>query len=177
MSAEPQMTVDEYLEFEKRSEVRHEYVAGTLRQMLDEKLRHNVIVGNIIVALGSIAETRGCDVFALSVKLQTGPTSFRYPNVIVTCESSTDEYVVFNPCALFEVQSEHPSDASTKLIEYLKLPSLQRYVMLYQNDRTAIVYKRGLDGWQVEILEGDAEISIPCLDASLKLEQVYAGLG
>jgi hypothetical protein len=56
-------------------------------------------------------------VFALSIKLRTGPTSFRYPNVIVTCESSTDEYVVFEPCVLFEVQSEHPSDASIKLEE------------------------------------------------------------
>jgi Uma2 family endonuclease len=176
MSTEPRMTVSEYFGFEKRFEVRHEYVDGELREMLDEKIRHNIIVGNIVVALGSIAETRGCDVFALSIKLQTGPTSFRYPNVIVTCESSTDEYVVFDPCALFDVQSEHPSDASTKLVEYLKLPSLQRYVMLRQNERSAIVYKRGLDGWLVEFLEADGEVSLPCLDATLKLEQVYAGL-
>jgi Uma2 family endonuclease len=147
MSAEPLMTVNEYLEFKKRSEVRHEYVDGELRKMLDEKRRHSIIVGNIVVALGSIAETRGCDVFALSIKLQTGLTRFRYPNVILTCESSADEYVVLEPCALFEVQSEHPSDASTKLEEYLKLLSLQRYVMLRQNEPSAIVYKRGLDGW------------------------------
>jgi Uma2 family endonuclease len=86
--------------------------------------------------------------------------------------------MVLEPCALFEVLSESTAetDATTKLEEYLKLPSLQRYVMLHQNDQTAIVYKRGPDGWQVEILEGDAEISIPCLDTTLKLEQVYAGL-
>jgi Uma2 family endonuclease len=127
MSAEPRMTVDEYLESEKCSSVRHEYVDGELLAMAGEKIRHNVIVGNILVALKSTLEARGCDVFALSIKLQTGPISFRYPNVIITCESSTDEYVVFDPCALFEVQSEHPSDAITKLEEYLKLPSLQQY--------------------------------------------------
>jgi hypothetical protein len=38
------------------------------------------------------------------------------------------------------------------------------------------VYKRGPDGWQVEFLEADGEISIPCLETTLKLEQVYAGL-
>jgi Uma2 family endonuclease len=176
MSAEARMTVDEYIEFEKRSEFRHEYVNGKLRKMLDEKIRHNIIVGNIVIALGSIAETRGCDVLALNIKLRTGPTNFLYPNVILTCESSTDEYLVFEPCALFEVQSEHPSDVSTKLEEYLKLPSLQRYVMLRQNEPSAIVYKRGPDGWQVEFLEADGEISIPCLETTLKLEQVYAGL-
>jgi Uma2 family endonuclease len=176
MSAEPRMTVNEYLESEKHSEVRHEYVDGELREMLDETIRHNRIVGKILRWLSGLAETRGCDVFALNIKLQTGPTSFRYPNVIVTCESSTDEYLVFDPCALFEVQSEHPSDVSTKLEEYLKLPSLQRYVMLRQNERSAIVYKRGPDGWQVEFLEADGEVSIPCLDTTLKLEQVYAGL-
>jgi hypothetical protein len=58
----------------------------------------------------------------------------------------------------------------------LKLPSLQRYVMLRQNERSAIVYKRGPDGWRVEFLEADGEVSIPCLETTLKLEQVYAGL-
>jgi Uma2 family endonuclease len=178
MSAEARMTVNEYLEFEKRSEVRHEYVDGELMAMAGEKKRHNRIAGKIFRLLADIAEARGCEVFIANIKVRTKDTKYRYPDVVITCETSNDEYVVLEPCAIFEVLSESTAetDATTKLEEYLKLPSLQRYVMLYQNDHTAIVYKRGLDGWQVEFLEADGEISIPCLKTSLKLEQVYVGL-
>ena len=172
------MTVNEYLESEKYSEVRHEYVDGELLAMAGEKIRHNRIAGKILRLLGDLAEARGCLVLMENIKVRTKDTKYRYPDVVITCETISDEYMVLEPCALFEVLSESTAetDATTKLEEYLKLPSLQRYVMLHQNDQTAIVYKRGPDGWQVEILEGDAEISIPCLDTTLKLEQVYAGL-
>jgi Uma2 family endonuclease len=176
MSAEPRMTVNEYLESEKRSSVRHEYVDGELLAMASEKIRHNRIAGKILRLLGNLAEARGCVVLTENIKVRTKDTKYRYPDVVITCETITDEYMVLEPCALFEVQSEHPSDVSTKLEEYLKLLSLQRYVMLRQNERSAIVYKRGPDGWQVEFLEVDGEISIPCLETTLKLEQVYAGL-
>ena len=175
-AAEKVITVDEYLELEKHSEVRHEYVDGELLAMACEKKRHNRIAGKIFRLLADIAEARGCEVFIENIKVRTKDTKYRYPDVVVTCESNADEYVVLEPCALFEVRSEHSSDASSKLEEYLKLPSLQRYVMLRQNERSAIVYKRGPDGWQVEFLESNGEISIPCLETTLKLEQVYAGL-
>ena len=172
------MTVNEYLEFEKHSEVRHEYVDVELLAMAGEKKRHNRIAGKIFRLLADIAEARGCEVFIENVKVRTKDTKYRYPDVVITGETNGDEYVVLEPCALFEVLSDgtEETDTSAKLEEYLKLPSLQRYVMLRQNEPSAIVYKRGPDGWQVEFLEGDAEISIPCLETSLKLEQVYAGL-
>jgi Uma2 family endonuclease len=172
------MTVNEYLESEKHSEVRHEYVDGALLAMAGEKKRHNRIAFKVALLLDPIAEARGCEVFIENIKVRTKDTKYRYPDVVITCEINNDEYTVFEPCALFEVLSEstEETDTSTKLEEYLKLPSLQRYVMLRQNERSAIVYKRGPDGWQVEFLEADGEVSIPCLDTTLKLEQVYAGL-
>jgi Uma2 family endonuclease len=177
-TAEKVITVNEYLESEKHSEVRHEFVDGALLAMAGETIQHNEMALNIASTLLHIARAKHCRVLMENVKVRTKDTKYRYPDVIITCETITDQYTVFEPCALFEVLSESTAetDATTKLEEYLKLPSLQRYVMLHQNDQTAIVYKRGPDGWQVEILEGDAEISIPCLETVLKLEQVYAGL-
>jgi Uma2 family endonuclease len=177
-TAEKVMTVNEYLESEKHSEVRHEYVDGTLLAMAGETIQHNEMALNIASTLLHIARAKQCRVLMENVKVRTKDTKYRYPDVVITCETSNDEYMVLEPCALFEVLSESTAetDATTKLEEYLKLPSLQRYVMLRQNEYSAIVYKRGLDGWQVEFLEADGEVSIPCLEASLKLGQVYAGL-
>jgi Uma2 family endonuclease len=112
-------------------------------------------------------------VFFTVVKTQVSATRYRYPDVIVTCEEDTDEYTVTAPCALFET---HLENSARKLEEYLKLPSLERYVMVRQDRRVAMVYKRAPSGWVFEILEGDGVIDIPCLGTSVTLEQVYAGI-
>jgi Uma2 family endonuclease len=94
MSAEARMTVNEYLESEKHSEVRHEYVDGELLAMAGEKKRHNEIALNIAVMLLAIARAKGCRVYMENIKVRTKDTKYRYPDVVITCETNNDEYVV-----------------------------------------------------------------------------------
>ena len=68
------------------------------------------------------------------------------------------------------------TDSFKKLAEYTRCPSVQRYVLLEQNSRLAVVYKRQLDTWLVETIIGDGEIDIPCIGATLTLDQIYDGL-
>ena len=49
------MTVEEYLEFERHSETRHEYADGILRAMAGETQEHEDIVLNIAETLRPIA--------------------------------------------------------------------------------------------------------------------------
>lgn len=49
----PKMTEAEYLEFEETSEIRHEFVTGNIFAITGASYRHNVINGNLIVAIGS----------------------------------------------------------------------------------------------------------------------------
>jgi Uma2 family endonuclease len=180
MTTPPKTThsLEEYLELEKRSEVRLEYVDGELNAMVGDKKQNNRIVGKLYRLLADPAEAKGCQVFFTVVKTQVSATRYRYPDVIVTCEEDTDEYTVKAPCALFEVLSESTEDVDStkKLEEYLKLPSLERYVMVRQDRRVAMVYKRAASGWVFEILEGDGVIDVPCLETSVTLAQVYAGI-
>ena len=175
MPAKKTISVTEYLELEKRSDVRHEYVDGELHAMAGDKKRNNRIVGKVYRLLADLAEAKGCQVFFTVVKTQVTETRYRYPDVIVTCEEDTDEYTVKAPCALFEVLSKDKNPAQ-KLEEYLKLASLERYVMLRQDRPLAMVYKRTETGWAFEMLGADGEIDVPCLETSFKLEQVYAGI-
>lgn len=170
------ISVEEYLELEKHADVRHEYLDGELHAMAGDKKQNNRIVGKVYRLLADHAEAKACQVFFTVVKTQVTPTRYRYPDVIVTCEPDTDEYTVKAPCALFEVLSESTEDvdATAKLEEYLKLPSLERYVMLRQDRALALVYKRAASDWSFEILEGDGVIDIPCLDTGITLKQVYA---
>lgn len=46
--AEKKLSVEEYLELEKESDIRHEYVDGELLAMAGEKRRHNRLVRRLV---------------------------------------------------------------------------------------------------------------------------------
>ena len=169
------MTVKQYLEFERTSEVRHELVDGVLVAMSGESKRHNRIAIKIVKALDDLAEAKGCNVYINSVKLRTRGSRYRYPDVIVTCEDGSDDHIVDSACVLFEILSESTEsvDVTEKLSEYTRIPSLQRYVLVSQHQRFVTVFKRVLDRWEVETLEDAGEVEIPCLETGLSLDQIY----
>ncbi len=172
------MTPEEYLEFEKHSEVRHEFTDGVLYAMAGDKKRNNRVVGKLYRLLIERAEAKGCDVFFTVVKMQIPNGKYRYPDVVVTCEEDADEYLIQAPCAVFEVLSDSTEDVDQgeKLEEYLKIPSVQRYVLLRQDRALVMVYAREKDGWRFSLLENTGEFDIPCVDVTLKLEDIYAGI-
>jgi Uma2 family endonuclease len=175
--AEKKYTFEEYLELEKNSGIRHEFVDGVVRAMAGEKRVHKRIAANVYRTLFDPAEARACEVM-LEAKVRTLGTRYRYPDVTVSCAPGDDEYFLENPCFIAEVLSESTAntDATEKLEEYLKLPSLQRYVLVEQTVKRVIAYRRSEQGWMVDVLEDSGEIDIPCLETTLTLAQIYAGL-
>jgi Uma2 family endonuclease len=172
------LTPEEYLELEKHSEVRHEYVEGELRAMAGDKKQNNRVVRRLVRLMDRRAEEKGCDLFFTVVKVQVDENRYRYPDVVVTCEEDADEYLIRAPCALFEVLSEstQTTDETEKLEEYLKLPSLERYVLLRQDRALAYVYSRQGDSWRFDLLDQSGAFDVPCLDLRVRLEDIYTGI-
>ncbi len=104
---------------------------------------------------------------------------YRYPDVVVSCETSPDEYFIVAPCFIAEVQSDstNETDNGAKLDDYTKIPSLQRYAIISQKTRQVVLYKRLGDTWSFTVLLENGEIDIPCLNTTLSLEQIYQELG
>jgi Uma2 family endonuclease len=172
------MTVEEYLEAERRSEIRHEYVDGTLLAMPGTTRTHGRIVKNILKAIDDIAEARGCELQASDVMTRTQGTRYRYPDIVVSCSPGSDPYLLENPCFIAEVTSDSTADTDhgRKLEEYTKLPSLERYAIISQIQRFVIVYKLVNGAWTFETFSDAGEFEIPCLAISLSLDQIYAGV-
>ena len=168
------MSVEEYLAFEKTSPIRHEYVDGELLAMAGEKRRHNRIAGNLYRLLMDVAIARNCEVVFEAVKLRVQNTRIRYPDVAVSCAPGNDDYFLENPYFIAEVLSDSTAntDLETKLEEYLRLPTLQRYAIISQDVHRVIVYKRVDGRWELEILN-DGAFDVPCLETSVMLKQVY----
>lgn len=172
------LTEQEYLELEQKSETRHEFVDGVLHAMAGDKKQNNRVVRRLVRLLDAPAEAKGCDVFFTVVKMRVPTGKYRYPDVVVTCEDDADEYLIQAPCAIFEVLSDSTRDVDegAKLEEYLKMPSVERYVLLHQDKATVMVYSRQAESWRFDLLENTGQFCVPCLGVTLQLEQIYAGI-
>ena len=106
----------EYLAFEEKAPLRHEYVGGEAYAMPGGALRHNRITANTLFVLMSNLKGKPCQVFMNDVKLRVDRDSaYYYPDVMVTCSeqpsAANESQVVNDPVLVVEVLS--PSTAQT----------------------------------------------------------------
>jgi Uma2 family endonuclease len=83
-------TVEEYLELEQSSDIRHEYFGGEVFAMAGGSKEHNIITLNIASGLRSHLRGSSCNVFMSDMKVRINLASenkniFYYPDVTVTC--------------------------------------------------------------------------------------------
>jgi Uma2 family endonuclease len=169
------VSVAEYLELERSSAVRHEYVDGAVIEMPGETYLHNDLVGDIYIALKPHAKKLGYQIGIESLKTPTRLTRNRYPDIVVSCSPSSDERLIENPCFIAEVTSESTAevDHGTKLEEYTRLPTMQTYAIVAQTQRQVVLYERRGSEWTFRVLQDEGEFEIGCLQTKLTLAQIY----
>ncbi len=170
------ISAEQYLELERVSEERHEYVDGVLRLMAGESIDHEQIVLNLVEKLRPIARAKGCRFLTKTIKAKVKHTKYRYPDIMIVCAPRIDKYIEDSPCFLLEVVSPNSdsTDRGEKLEEYTRISSVQRYVLLEQNRIFATVYRRENQQWVVDFLEGNDLLEVPCLETSVALADLYA---
>lgn len=122
-------TVDEYIQEELRSAVRHQFVDGQLFELAGEKRLNNIIAGFFYLLFTQSLKKAGYYVCINDVKIAIpGGAKYYYPDVFVTKEKSTEKniYIQYEPEIIVEVVSEstHVTDYVDKYIDYCKIPSL-----------------------------------------------------
>ena len=175
------MTPDEYLAFEERSPVRHEYVDGYVYAMSGVRRRHGKVVTNVLKQLLRAAGDGPCEVYVAELKVKADETKYYYPDVAVTCGPPDDEGVVItDPCLVIEVTSPstRATDHREKLAAHTRIPTLGAYLVV-EADRPE-VHRHWRDGeaWRYEVVtpESGGRVAVPCPAAVLTLDQIYAGV-
>ncbi|HEY1052043.1 MAG TPA: Uma2 family endonuclease [Prosthecobacter sp.] len=177
----PKWSVQDYLEAEKNSEVRHEYVGGDLYAMAGASEEHNFISLNIASALRAHLRGKPCKVFIHDMKAHVfaNLTLFYYPDVMVACDPSDDDrYYKTKPRIIVEVVSESSrgTDTREKFITFIQLPSLEEYVLVEQGSMTVTVHRRSNE-WIPDILTGaDALLELSSIGFSMPLSLIYEGV-
>ncbi|HYW18037.1 MAG TPA: Uma2 family endonuclease [Nodularia sp. (in: cyanobacteria)] len=144
----PKMTVQEYLEWEPQQDIRYEYVNGKIFAMTGGTIPHNDIALNFYTALRPHLRSKGCRVNVSDVKVQVTPrTPYYYPDLIVSCDPQdlkAHKFIQY-PRIIAEVLSPETSakDRGEKLSDYLKMPTLQEYLLIDSEKISVERYSRG----------------------------------
>ncbi|MFC3862599.1 Uma2 family endonuclease [Deinococcus antarcticus] len=177
------MSVEEYLRTEEKSPYKREYVGSfvyPLHAQAGASEAYTLIGTNIIGTLYRDVMAKGCRIYQNDMKLVVeGGTSFFYPDVMFVCEPDDgSSYAESRPCLLVEIISNSTAshDRFGKYGIYTAIPSLQTYLIVEQKERRVYAYTRQADKWHLDDLTGEGEIHLPCLDRSLMLEEIYAGV-
>ncbi len=172
------ISVEEYLEGEKTSPVKYEYLDGEVYAMAGASDRHNRLSGNLFKALDDHLDEGDCETFMADMKAQASATVFYYPDVIVACDGpDADPYYRKQPRLIVEVTSpstEH-IDRTEKLSAYKQIKSLKEYVIVSQDTVRIDVYRRMRgDRWQWESLtKMSEELKLESVGLTLSVAQIY----
>lgn len=176
------LSIEEYLEGEQRSEVRHEFIGGLVYAMAGTSLDHNTIAGNIMFALRQHLAGKRCRVFMSDVKIRLEIAQddvFYYPDVMVGCDPrDTEKFYLRHPKVIVEVLSESTerTDRREKFLSYMTIESLEAYVLVAQDKNEVTIFQRGKN-WQAEILKGrEQSVRFDAIDFTLPLSAIYEGI-
>jgi len=174
---------EEYLALEAQSEERYEYHDGEIVAMSGATNRHNNLVTNLTVALKPKVVTLGCDYYAETAKLfRHRSDRYLYPDAMVTCAplDLQSKNGVRSPLLVVEVISKGSGhrDHGFKLREYVKLPSLQHYLIVSQEMCLVQHFRRRAEeGWDFLFYdELDQQIELPELALRLPVAEIYQGI-
>jgi Uma2 family endonuclease len=175
------MTPEEYRDFEKNSDTKHEYFDGEIFAMAGASPNHNRIQHNISGLLWSQRASRPCDTFLSDqrVKIEAAE-NYTYPDLSIACEEvefDGDDCLV-NPVIIIEILSKTSEafDRGDKFTLYRMIPSLKEYILVSQYSSKVERFIRGEDGiWQIlnPCTDMASSVKIESIDCELPLSDIY----
>ena len=153
MSVQPKTgyTLEQYLELERSTRVKHEYFRGEVFAMGGASFAHTVIAGNVVSTLHGQLRGKPCRVSASDLRVKVDRTGlYTYPDVVVVCGAPQLEQPgdsLLNPSVIVEVISESTEayDRGKKFEQYRSLDSLTDYILIAQDTVRAEHYSRQPD--------------------------------
>ena len=173
------MSVEEFLAWERRQELRYEFDGVQPVAMTGGTVAHTVIGTDLVRALDDRL-TPPCRAFRGDLKIMMA-NRVRYPDALVTCAPVPDDSdTVAEPLIVFEVLSTSTDliDCNVKAAEYQAALHIRRYVMLAQTGPEVTVQFRVGGNWEEEHLSGiDAVLRLPEIGVAIPLAEIYRRVG
>lgn len=178
------LTEQEYLQFEKESQQKHEYFEGEIFAMAGASDNHNEIFSNLFVELGIKLKGKACKPYGSDLRIHIPEnTLYTYPDISIICgglSSVNDETAIATePTILIEILSESTQnyDRGAKFKLYRDISTLKEYIMVDSESITIECFRLNENNhWELEEYKTlDDILNIPALALQIPLKDIYEG--
>jgi len=174
-------TLAEYLDLERYSNVRHEFVRGQILAMAGGTPEHGTFAANVIAVLSTQLRDRPCRVQTSDVRIRVQATGLlTYPDVSVVCGraevDAEDRDAIVNPVLLVEVTSPSTDayDRGEKLEQYRRIPALIEVLFVAHDARRLDLARRSEDGAWSTLTAGDgSSLELESVGCPIDVAEVY----
>lgn len=174
-------TYAQYLERERETGLRHEFLDGQVFAMTGGSPEHARLIAAITVAVGNALDPERCRVFSADLRVRIPATGLAtYPDVTVVCGGveldEQDPHAVVNPTMLVEVLSPSTEayDRGEKWAHYRRLGSLQAYVLVSPIPERLEAFIRTEQGFVNVSASSGQTLRIEALGLHLEPEALFA---
>lgn len=177
---QPHLTPEAYLEAEKSSPIKHEYINGQIYDMAGASDAHVTLMLNLALILKNHLQGTGCRVYASDMKARIDLLNiFYYPDLLVTCDARDREFEYFKryPCLIIEVLSNSTEafDRGDKFLDYREIDTLQEYVLVNQKRQQIECFRRNSEGqWVLYVYRGDRDFELTSVGFTGSIDRLYA---
>jgi Uma2 family endonuclease len=174
------VSVEDYLDAELGSQVKHEYLGGRVYAMGEARNVHNAIAVSFLGLFYPQLRGRPCQPFNSDTKVRmriATHTRFYYPDGMIGCAPNpADDTFQDKPVVIAEVISEGTRriDEGEKKEAYLTIPTLTAYLLIETERPRVVVHRRTAGNFVAEVYEGrDATIPLDDIECSIPLAELY----
>jgi Uma2 family endonuclease len=176
-------TPEEYLEIERISLLKHEYVQGQLVAMAGASKSHVIVAANLSALLVAHLRGKGCLSYAMDMKVRLPDLGlFYYPDLAVTCDDrdrrSAEDFILY-PKLIIEVLSDSTEafDRGDKFAHYKSIETLEEYVLVHQKQVLVEQFQRKRETlWLPTIYRSGSIVEFASIGFSCPIEQIYENL-
>ncbi|NJL84859.1 MAG: Uma2 family endonuclease [Leptolyngbyaceae cyanobacterium SM1_1_3] len=176
-------TPEEYLEIERFSPIKHEYLQGQMVAIAGASKAHVIITGNLSALLVNHLRGTECIAYATGMKARLSALNlFYYPDLAVACDNrdrSSDKDFVLYPKLIVEVLSDSTEafDRGNKFADYKSNPMLEEYVLIHQKQILVEQFQRKSDSlWIPQICRSGDTIKFVSIGFASAIEVLYENI-
>ncbi|TRU19549.1 MAG: Uma2 family endonuclease [Microcystis aeruginosa Ma_MB_S_20031200_S102] len=172
------LTPEEYLQFEEKSTIKHEYINGQIYAMAGTTDTHNIIGLNFTFIIRNHLRGSDCRVYFADVKVRLEKRNhFYYPDILVTCDDRDRETATYKsfPKLIIEVLSDSTEafDRGDKFNDYQTLESLEEYVLVNSKHQRVETFRRGEQGLWILQTHQQESFSLQSINLTASFRDLY----
>ncbi|URR36400.1 Uma2 family endonuclease [Thermosynechococcus sp. HN-54] len=176
----PQLSPQDYLQWEAQSGVKHEYINGQVYAMAGASDAHVTLALNLATLLRPTLRQRGCRLYISDMKVRLEQRNcFYYPDLLVTCDPRDQQAPLYKsfPCLVIEVLSPSTEafDRGDKFLDYQSLETLKEYVLVNTRQQRLETFHRSTAGlwvWQA-YTSPDSPVELKSIGWQGHLSDIY----